>query len=74
MINIIIPVTLNSRTCEINLWRTLFSNDEDKISVVWYEDGESIETWDYKDLTSDLKTQVDYFIEEFDKKQVIKNL
>lgn len=73
--NIYIPIVLNGRNCKICVTRTLFSNTDDIITVVWYgDDEEEIEHCYESDLPVSDRRAVLNAIEEFDKKQVIKNL
>lgn len=73
--NIYIPIILNGRTCKICVSRTLFSNDDDQVTIVWYgDDGEEIEHCYASDLSQVELQVVNSQIEEFDREQVKKSL
>lgn len=70
-----IPIELNGRTCRINVVRTMFSNDDDIITVVWYgDDGEEIEHCYESDLPASDRMTVLRAIEEYDRQQVKNSL
>lgn len=67
---LLIPTVLNGKPCKIHVLRTLFSNDEDTVSLIEAEG----EKYNYNDLSVADKNAIVQKIEDFDKEQVKKGL